>query len=256
MDPFSLALGIAGVLPLVASAISRARKYHESVLNRRRSIANLITELTSLETCLGNLNEFLSSEAIQNRRIVFNDASVLRSCASACTTKLEELSSKLNGAEARMISKLFWPLSESEHEKTVQELRSFTTWMQLALSIDGCSLLARAAEDVMKIMSQQLEQFKAIETIRHQTVALHDAIAAQTQLLEASKRDETRRTILNWISPLKHEQTHSDVRATRAAETGSWILDSMEYQRWYNCATSENVLWCPGIQGSGKTNLV
>ncbi|CAJ2506545.1 Uu.00g006750.m01.CDS01 [Anthostomella pinea] len=79
------------------------------------------------------VDELLNSDALQSRTIKFNETSVLRSCCSACETKLRELYKKLAKEGNGRMSRYLWPLSEKEHEKAVQSVRNFTTWIQLAL---------------------------------------------------------------------------------------------------------------------------
>ena len=255
MDPVSVGLGIAGVLPLVAAAIKFASSYRDAIRNRSKSIATLILELEALEACLKRLDEFLNSDVLKANDVKFDDTSVLRSCCSACETKLSNLCKKLSQDE-RKVSRYLWPLSEKEHEKTVQELRNFTTWMQFALSINGCRLLSHTREDVLQIMGQQLEQFKTIQSIQLQTLKLSDAVQAQTRLIEQSNQQEAKRKLLDWISTIKHDQKHSRIRGSRTENTGSWILQTTEYLVWRDDLSAANLLWCPGIQGSGKTTLV
>jgi hypothetical protein len=256
MDPVTFALGIAGVLPLVAAAIRFARSYRDAIRNRSKSIATLIVELEALEACLKSLGEFLNSDALKTGDVKFDDTSVLRSCCSVCETKLGNLCKKLGQEENGNASRYLWPLSEKEHEKTVQELRNFTIWMQFALSVDGCRLLSRTREDVLQIMGQQLEQFKTIQSIQLQTLKLSDVIEAQTRLIEQSNQQEAKRKLLNWISTMKHDQKHSRIRGSRTENTGSWLLQTAEYLVWRDDLSAANLLWCPGIQGSGKTTLV
>ncbi|KAH9892086.1 hypothetical protein F4778DRAFT_323682 [Xylariomycetidae sp. FL2044] len=256
MDPLSISLGIAGVLPLVASAIKAARGYRDAIKNRQNSISDLITQLQTLETCLYRLDKFLTSDSPSVQDLRFDDASVLRSCYQACERNLQVLVRKLDREGNSKMSKYIWPLSEKEHEKAVQELRSFTTWMQFALSIEGCSLLSQTSEDVMKLLGHQLEQFDVIRALELQTRELGDAVEAQARLLAQSRAEEEKVKILDWVSTTNHDQKHINTRSSRAENTGLWLLEKPEYREWRDDLRTENTLWLPGIQGSGKTNLV
>jgi hypothetical protein len=55
---------------------------------------------------------------------------------------------------------------------------------------------------------------------------------------------------------MKHDQKHSRIRESRTENTGSWLLQTTEYLVWRDDLSTANLLWCPGIQGSGKTTLV
>ncbi|KAI1264745.1 hypothetical protein F5Y18DRAFT_78006 [Xylariaceae sp. FL1019] len=261
MDPLSFTLGIAGVVPLVAATVLKTREFYNAVKERKKAIGLLLIELESLESCLSSLAEMLEREELRGQTSRFNDASVLKRCCSACETLMTELCRKLDEASVGKMSRIKWPLSEKEHEKAMQSIRHFTTWMQLALTIDGCKLLSRTSDDVLEILGQQLQQFNVVESIHSETIALRNSLEASQQLLEDSKESDARQAVLNWISPEKYERKHViqrqvNVRASRTPETGSWFLEHPLYRQWKRRETPENLLWCPGIQGSGKTILI
>ncbi|KAI0142654.1 hypothetical protein GGR57DRAFT_486108 [Xylariaceae sp. FL1272] len=261
MDPLSIGLGIAGVVPLVATTVIKAREFYKKAKDRKQAIALLITELESLESCLSTLEKTLDREELRGQASWFNDASVLKRCCSACETLMTDLCRKLDKASVGTMSRLIWPLSEKEHEKAMQSIRHFTTWIQLALTIDGCKLLSRTSDDVLEILGQQLQQFNVVDSIQSETIALRSSVEAQQQLLEESKENDTRQDILNWISPEEYQRKHViqkqvNVQASRTAETGSWFLEHPLYLQWKRRESAENLLCCPGIQGSGKTILV
>jgi hypothetical protein len=257
MGPLSLTFGIAGLLPLVATAINCARDYSHAVLNAKDTIATLISELEKLQFSVSELHEFLKSRASDDLR--FQHASVLVSCCTACNAKLHSLCEKLEQkAGGRNVKYLvLWPFSEKEHKKTLQELRNFTTWMHFALSIDGCRLLSRTSDDLLKVLGQQLEQFQDIQLVKADVAQLSTAVEGQRAMLEKSAADDARNKVLDWISTAKYYQKHQALQASRAKNAGDWVLHSPEYVRWRDGETwVDAVLWGQGIQGSGKTNLV
>ncbi|KAK4241153.1 hypothetical protein C8A03DRAFT_41341 [Achaetomium macrosporum] len=256
MDPVSLALAIAGLLPLIAKAINSAKEYRDAVVTAKDSIAGLINELEALQFSVSNLQQFLNHDTITRGNIRFQQTSVLLACCQACDAKLRSVCRKLGREESGKRSRFLWPFSKRDHEKTVQELRNFTIWMHFALSVDGCRLLSQTADDVLRLLGQQLEQFKAIQSLEKTTLQIHDTLTGQMVMLENSLAREQQRDILDWISTTGYFQKHQSLPASRARNTGSWILHSQEYTRWRDGADETSVLWCEGIQGSGKTNLV
>ncbi|OBT73030.1 hypothetical protein VF21_07727 [Pseudogymnoascus sp. 05NY08] len=253
MDPFSLTVGIGGLATLVAQTVAAAQSYLSSVRNARESITTLVTELEALQSSLSSLQEFLRSDSVKG--LAFERNSVLRSCASACESKLKALCKKLGQVGDNRTSRYLWPLNEKEHLKTVQELRAFSQRIQFALSVDSCSLLSRTSNDIIKILEQQVEGFRALEALEHDTAQILDTIRDQTQLFQDDRSAKRRDTIFNWISKSEHDQKHQAVRSPRVEGTGGWLLERMEYTRWRDDASSSNILWCHGIQGSGKTVL-
>lgn len=65
-----------------------------------------------------------------------------------------------------------------------------------------------------------------------------------------------RKAILDWISPPEQEQRHAFVTGPRAEGTGGWLLEHPRYTKWRDDLATSNVLWCHGVEGSGKTVLV
>lgn len=63
--------------------------------------------------------------------------------------------------------------------------------------------------------------------------------------------DRERRTILDWLTPSDYGTQQSDFINRRQEGTGRWLLDSGEFQRWFN--KSKQTLFCLGIPGAGKT---
>ena len=125
MDPASLSLGLAGILPLIAKAISSAKIYADSIRTREKSIAALIAELEALQSSVANL-EFLKDDALRSTHEMFRENSVLSSCRMACEAKLRSLCHKLGHEADGKRSRFLWPFNEKEYQRTVQELRNFT----------------------------------------------------------------------------------------------------------------------------------
>lgn len=77
----------------------------------------------------------------------------------------------------------------------------------------------------------------------------------QVKETKSARAAEEREKILYWVSAVEPEQKHHDVRIQRMDGTGEWLLQDTRYQRWRDePRSSGNVLWCRGIQGSGKVN--
>jgi hypothetical protein len=67
------------------------------------------------------------------------------------------------------------------------------------------------------------------------------------------QEDQGRQTVLDWLTPVDYATQQSDFISRREAGTGQWLLESAEFQAWVK--TSQQVLFCPGIPGAGKTIL-
>ncbi|KFZ20700.1 hypothetical protein V502_03054, partial [Pseudogymnoascus sp. VKM F-4520 (FW-2644)] len=67
------------------------------------------------------------------------------------------------------------------------------------------------------------------------------------------QEDQGHQTVLNWLTPIDFATQQSDFISRQEAGTGQWLLDSAEFQAWVK--TDQQVLFCPGIPGAGKTIL-
>ncbi|OBT63922.1 hypothetical protein VE03_05994 [Pseudogymnoascus sp. 23342-1-I1] len=67
------------------------------------------------------------------------------------------------------------------------------------------------------------------------------------------QEDQGRQTVLNWFTPIDFATQQSDFISRREAGTGQWLLESAEFQAWVKI--DQQVLFCPGIPGAGKTIL-
>ncbi|KAE8335726.1 hypothetical protein BDV24DRAFT_179102 [Aspergillus arachidicola] len=65
---------------------------------------------------------------------------------------------------------------------------------------------------------------------------------------------KTRSRIVNWIPANDYGFRYTKVLSERQEGTGGWLLESSEFRSWLSDET--NMLFCPGIRGSGKTVLV
>ncbi|PKX95976.1 ankyrin [Aspergillus novofumigatus IBT 16806] len=255
MDPLSLSVSLAGILPLIATVITTSKRYIDTVRSARKSIATLVVELEALQSNVTNLQDLLKGDELKGSAVRFHKTSVLLACSAACEAKLRSLCKTLGQESNGKGIRLLWPFTEKEHQKTIQEVRNFTNWMQFALSVNGCRLLSRTSDDVLKLIRQQLEQFRAIQTLEADTLRILDFVQDQKRAIQVNTERESRRSILDWVSTLKHDQKHQLIQASRAPNTGTWILHENEFIRWRGDSSPSNVLVCHGIPGSGKTNL-
>ncbi|KFY28869.1 hypothetical protein V493_02720 [Pseudogymnoascus sp. VKM F-4281 (FW-2241)] len=79
--------------------------------------------------------------------------------------------------------------------------------------------------------------------------------AGVDQLLERQDGEESRKeynAVLDWITLVNYGPQHNDFINRRHAETGKWLLESLEFKEW---TETGNTLFCPGMPGAGKTIL-
>ncbi|KAI9708311.1 MAG: hypothetical protein M1820_004015 [Bogoriella megaspora] len=253
MDPVSLVVGVVPLIELVLRTSLLTRAFVNEAKDAKESISVLITELNALHSNLERLKQNIDSE--NARSIVYPQASVLCSSTSACQVRVQGLHDKLEKAANNRVRQWLWPFDEKEHRKVIQDLRAFAQWMQFGLTIDGCAMLSRTSKDMLEILQRQLDTFQEIQSLGKRTAALEDAVQTHTRALANDRELGERHKILSWISDIQHDQRHHDIRSSRVEDTGGWLLECTEYLRWRDDITCPNVLWCHGIQGSGKSML-
>lgn len=134
MDPFSLAVGLSGLVALTAQTLKLTQQYLHGVKHASEAADALGAELQLLHDTLCRLDGFLRSDGAQRQS--FDEASVLVSSTGACRTKLEVLHKKLDGAAKSRLNRALWPLNEKEHRQSVQELRAVAQCIHFAMTID------------------------------------------------------------------------------------------------------------------------
>lgn len=66
----------------------------------------------------------------------------------------------------------------------------------------------------------------------------------------ALKKDQAEKNskMLNDISPLTFKERHDGLRDLRVPETGKWVLENEQFERWIQSRKKKaSVLWCYGI---------
>jgi hypothetical protein len=83
------------------------------------------------------------------------------------------------------------------------------------------------------------------------TYVMSERTSVPPSVSESKLRDD----VLKWISDEDYGQKHNTIRLPRVHGTGRWLLETGEYLTWRDGDYFPNLLWCHGIQGSGKSVL-
>ncbi|KAL9036562.1 MAG: hypothetical protein Q9180_004231 [Flavoplaca navasiana] len=226
-----------------------ARSFCQEARHAKEAANELLVELNILHFNLSQLDQLLKRDISAS----FSNTSVLTTSTHGCQNKLSLLQSKLERAAAHPMHRFLWPLSSVEHHKTLQELRAFIQWIQFALTIDGSTLLAKTSTEVIDVLTNQLQMFQLLEQVDTRAQLTQNTAIDILETMRTSDASKERDLILNWISNAKSSQKHNDVRLPRVEGTGEWLLEEPAFKNWRDGV--ENVLWCYGIQGSGKSIL-
>ena len=253
-DPLSIVVGVAGLLGVAAQTLRLAKIYVDEVRHSDEATTEFLKELNVLHFNLSRLDQFLNRQSDGARH--FDNTSVLVSSTTICRNNLDILYEKLSSNRARRIERLKWPLSAKEHRERIQELRAFAQWIQLALAIDGWTLLSKTSSEILDILELQLSTFQLLQDINNRTCSVQKSVEEQSEILKHDRLSQERSEVLDWISKLNHEQKHHHVRLPRVEGSGEWLLEMEDFERWRDKSnTHSRVLWCHGIPGSGKSVL-
>ncbi|KAL9103979.1 MAG: hypothetical protein Q9163_001041 [Psora crenata] len=257
MDPFSIAAGVVGVAGVLAHVIKNIKVYIHDARNADGMAATMLAELASLHSALLRLNEFLRGESVRGTSLAFGDDAVLVTTISACKTKVDTLSSILAQREqtSRFKRSLRWPLDKSEHEDALGDIKTFTQWIQLALTIDGSALLSRTSDEVAKVLAQQLQSLSILQSVNKRTGALERRLDEQMSHHSTDRDSERRKEILRWLSTYDHEGKHESVKMPRVTGTGRWLLVCSAYAEWRENKGKGRSILARGLQGAGKSVL-
>ena len=203
---------------------------------------------------LSRLDQFLHRENAVACQ--FDNTSVLVSCTTICRHNLDILHKKLSSNRSRRLDRLRWPLSAKEHRETIQELRAFAQWIQLALAIDGWTLLSKTSAEILDILKLQLSTFQLLENINDRTCSVQKSLEEQSEILKHDRLSQERSEVLGWISMINSEKKHHHVRLPRVEGTGEWLLEMEGFEQWRDKPNwHSRILCCHGIPGSGKSVL-
>lgn len=72
--------------------------------------------------------------------------------------------------------------------------------------------------------------------------------------IKSMLEEHRRLDVLRWVSKMPTDDHHTIARDKRTPQTGQWILQKQEFQRWIE-SSSPLLLWIHGIRKNFKTSL-
>ncbi|KAL8838837.1 MAG: hypothetical protein Q9170_001959 [Blastenia crenularia] len=242
-EPISVAASIAGLVTLADVVFGRIFKYVQTARKADEEITALSSEIGALYGILSRLN--LVSRQLEDD-LVGSAPRMLY--ISSCQETLEKVKAILDrdatsSARTQHIDKLKrklrWPFSSSEVKSLQADIERHKTTLGLALNVDGVSGLLQS-------LSLQGTIRDSVDGIKQDLKQKHEAdiriaINAKCQRILKSFGDTD--PSVNQRMSLK----------LRQPGTGSWLIESQEFQIW--CQSKHAKLWLYGIPGAGKTVL-
>lgn len=123
--------------------------------------------------------------------------------------------------------------------------------------VDDLGIRFREVEAVLKNLASSLadSNFRSEEMLgkldsQVRQLELHFS-GTRPNLLTGCSRDEETQQFLSWLSPLNFEDRHKNLLSIRTKGSGTWLVGHELFKKWEH--EDQNILWCPGIPGSGKT---
>ncbi|ORY17151.1 hypothetical protein BCR34DRAFT_597232 [Clohesyomyces aquaticus] len=265
MDPFSIGVGVTGILSLAIQLTDKLSKYIGSVKGAVRESHELANELSVLVKVMKGLESFLISQKLQGQR--FENTAILYVTANNCQEQLKSLESTLkkfmNATKKR--SKLWqrcvkWPLQREEHRHAVSNIRQCVQIFQVALSLDGWNMVSKSTDELHhlrqdhtngnKILFQKLDKAESLSVELRNVMQSWNAKLEEFRLV---RTDDERRDLLQWLSPsVDPSSNYNDAIKSRKEDTGLWFLRSRSFRAWIK---TSGTLWLHGIPGCGKTVL-
>jgi hypothetical protein len=87
------------------------------------------------------------------------------------------------------------------------------------------------------------------QSILSLATAVRDCDLAVSQQIEGillkQQQKKEREEVLEWLSKENFKENQHDIRSRRLKNTGQWLLDNPDFQKWLNEDLS--ILWCEGL---------
>ncbi|OGM48268.1 hypothetical protein ABOM_002077 [Aspergillus bombycis] len=114
---------------------------------------------------------------------------------------------------------------------------------------------AFAKELLGQITPQAVDKTLTVaEVLKEDVRQIKQDIGGIKEVMTATSEEKTRSRIVNWIPANDYGFRYTKVLSERQEGTGGWLLESSEFRSWLSDET--NMLFCPGIRGSGKTVMM
>ncbi|KAL8798444.1 MAG: hypothetical protein Q9182_006651 [Xanthomendoza sp. 2 TL-2023] len=179
MDPLSITASVVGLITLTAKIMQITKVYCHEARNAKAAANELLVELDLLHLSLSQLDKMLKNDTTH----LFSDTLKLVAKTHACRNELNKLHDKLNDATEHSLHRFRWPLSSSEHQKTMQELRVHAFWIHFALTIDSSSSMTKISAEVIDLSNTQLGTREAVEQVKTDTQIIHSITADRSSLV-------------------------------------------------------------------------
>ena len=246
MDPLSVSASIVAVLQLTGTVLS----YLNNVRNASKDQAQLAVEASNIYSLLISLRFRVEQSDshdpwFTNVRNLGTENGPLDQIKEA----LERLAARIEPSHGvkKLGKQLMWKFGKSEMEDVLNKIERIKTLVSLALTGDLISLSHAMNKEVTDINLGVTALRDGQQEIGERVSDINVSVTA----LNVGQRDEERRKIEDWLSPIDFRSRQQEILKWAQAGTRQWLFDSEKFRNWIN--NDYGTLWCPGIPGAGKT---
>ncbi|KAI0857775.1 ankyrin repeat-containing domain protein [Xylaria cubensis] len=241
MDPLSVAASIAGLVTLADAVFRRVYKYYKSASdasNEIKELADRIQSLAGILHSLGILADALEQDGTHSTIQMTHVADATR-LLGEIQARLDKSKPNVNSTKLGIIQKsLNWPFTKTRTKDLTEKLTQQHQMIGLALHADSLSNLVKLLNNGKDIKTQLSSIQLGVENL---------------QMLTRVKVDGERRRILDFFLKVNPQPNLDTSIKLRHPNTGSWLIESLQFQQWIETAGSR--MWLSGIPGAGKTVL-
>ncbi|KAJ7088352.1 hypothetical protein C8R44DRAFT_751918 [Mycena epipterygia] len=246
---------VASVLQLL-DTVSKARDYIHDFRNAPKDQQDLLLEITHLRPLLQQVDK-----RIQGDSSAWADAlQEFKGPLTRLNTVMGQLTENLtpDGILKAAGRRLAWPLcGKKDVEEGLRTIERLKTLLNSWVGMDIASAIEEVAEE-QRLSHQSVDISESVRDVArkqewyHECTRLptHHQFANANSYLTAAERDQ----IIEWYSPLNFFLRQADIFNSRQPGTGQWLLEHDLFKEWKS--GTDNVIWCRGMPGAGKTVLV
>ncbi|KAF5005581.1 hypothetical protein FDECE_7988 [Fusarium decemcellulare] len=255
-------LGIIGLIGVAAQLTQKLVELGLDWKDAPTEVKTFATELQLLKTVLSeaNFNIILSSDfrdafcgrpSVLLAQLDTSDTTDAKSLIELCRSQLEDLLAELTKSIAG--GRLGWhrlkgAFLASRTRDAVKNLQRQCQMLNNMLAIDAFTITANTCQEV-KLGRKEAQQFH--DSMAREIFTVQGGINNISDRQDRQNDNETRKTILDWLTSVEFAAQQADNIQRRQPGTGEWLLNSEEYKQWTQ--KPGEVLFCPGIPGAGKT---
>lgn len=244
-DPLSLTASIIAVLDLSAKVLKYAKAVKDGSSERSRLLKDVINIQGSLQSLQSHVEMTPPEDpwirAVKDLNRPGGPLDVYKVSLDCLLKKLDPGSPSKNGLKT-VTRSMVWLFQMGEIGTILSTIERQQQLFNIAISMDSMALNRAIFADVQ-------------DSTRLHRAMTSDLKQARTDIQAILDRNRTdlEANVLRWLATMAPQKAHFDISSRRADGTGVWVSKTRIFQHWAQPTSTDNILWCSGIPGSGKT---